>query len=60
MSLRTGSGPIRAIMPPGRYDLDAESTSGDEVVRGVTARPDAPYAVQALSGSGDVWVEGRS
>ncbi len=60
MSLRTGSGAIRAIMPPGRYDLDAESTSGDEAVRGVTAQPDAPYSVQVLSGSGDVSVEGRS
>ena len=60
MSLRTGSGAIRAIMPPGRYDLDAESTSGDEAVRGITARRDAPYAVQVLSASGDVSVEGRS
>ena len=60
MSLRTGSGAIRAIMPPGRYDLDAESTSGDEAVRGIIARPDAPYVVQVLSASGDVWVEGRS
>lgn len=60
MSLRTGSGAIRATMPPGRYDLDAESTSGDELVRGITVRPDAPYAVQVLSGSGDVRVEGRA
>src|SRR4051812_41650900 len=60
MSLRSGSGAIRALMPPGRYDLDAESTSGEERVRGVDARPDAPYAVQLLSASGDVSVEGRS
>jgi hypothetical protein len=60
MSLRTGSGPITAIMPTGRYDLDAESSSGHASVRGVTARSDAPYAVQVLSGSGDVSVEGRS
>jgi hypothetical protein len=59
MSLRTGGGDIRAVMPPGRYDLDAESTSGDATVRGITSRADAPYAVQALSGSGDVFVEGR-
>ena len=60
MSLRSGSGAIRAVMPPGRYDLDAESTSGSEVVRGIDARSDAPYAVQVLSASGDVSVEGRS
>src|SRR4051812_5582728 len=58
MSLRTGSGAIRAVLPAGRYDLDAESTSGDESVQGVTARDDAPYTVQALSASGDVSVEG--
>ncbi len=60
MSLRSGSGAIHAVMPPGRYDLDAESTSGSEVVRGIDARPDAPYALQVLSASGDVSVEGRS
>jgi hypothetical protein len=59
MSLRSGSGSIRAVMPTGRYDLDAESTSGSASVRGVDARADAPYAVQVLSASGDVSVEGR-
>ena len=60
MSLRSGSGSITAVLPAGRYDLDAESSTGSEHVRGVTARPDAPYSVQALSASGDVSVEGRS
>src|SRR3954471_23098608 len=60
MSLRTGSGAITAVMPAGRYDLEAESSSGRASVRGVTPRSDAPYAVQVLSGSGDVSVEGRS
>jgi hypothetical protein len=59
MSLRSGSGSIRAVRPAGRYDLDAESTSGSKSVRGVDARTDAPYAVQVLSASGDVSVEGR-
>jgi hypothetical protein len=59
MSLRSGSGAIGVVMPPGRYDLDAESTSGAERVRGVDARSDAPYSVQVLSASGDVSVEGR-
>ncbi|MBE2319893.1 DUF4097 family beta strand repeat protein [Solirubrobacter sp. CPCC 204708] len=60
MILRTASGDVRAVMPAGRYDLDAETSSGDAVVRGIIARPDAPYSVQVLSGTGDVSVEGRS
>jgi hypothetical protein len=59
-SLRSTSGDIHAVLPPGRYDLDAESNSGTESVRGVITRGDAPYSVQALSGTGDVTVEARS
>ncbi len=59
MSLRATSGSVRAAVPPGRYTLDAESASGSERVRGVTAVADAPFAIQALSSSGDVDVEGR-
>jgi hypothetical protein len=59
MVLRSGSGTIHTVMPPGRYDLDAESTSGRERVRGVQATADAPYVVQVLSASGDVSVDGR-
>ena len=60
LSLRSNSGTIRALIPPGRYDLDAESSAGEERVRGVTATSDAPYSVQVLSTSGDVFVDGRS
>jgi hypothetical protein len=60
VTLRSGSGSVRAALPAGRYALDAESTSGSARVRGITARDDAPYSVQLLSGSGDVDVEGRS
>jgi hypothetical protein len=60
MSLRTSSGAVSAEVPAGRYDLDAETNAGDATVRGITARDDAPYSVQVLSGSGDVTVEGRS
>ena len=60
LSLRSGSGSIHAALPAGRYDLEAESTSGSESVRGLTPRSDAPYSVQVLSASGDVSVEGRS
>jgi hypothetical protein len=59
-TLRAGSGSVHATLPAGRYDIDAESTSGDARVRGITARDDAPYSVQVLSGSGDVDVKGRS
>ena len=52
LSLRSTSGTIRALIPPGRYDLDAESSAGDERVRGVIATSDAPYSVQVLSTSG--------
>jgi len=59
-TLRTGSGDIAATLPAGRYDIDAESTSGDEHVRGIVADDDAPYSIQVLSSSGNVRVEGRS
>jgi hypothetical protein len=59
MSLRAGSGTVHAIVPSGPYQVDAESTSGRNVVRGVTATTEAPFSIQALSTSGDVIVEGR-
>jgi hypothetical protein len=59
LSLRTASGDIHAAVPPGRYQIDAESSSGSHRVRGVTSGSDAPLSIQALSNSGDVLVEGR-
>jgi hypothetical protein len=59
LSLRTTSGAIRAVVPPARYRVDAESSAGSAVVRGVTAAPDAVFELQALSTSGDVTVEPR-
>lgn len=60
LSLRSTSGSIHAVLPAGRYDVDAESSTGRESIRGLISRADAPYAIQVLSGSGDVFVEGRS
>ena len=60
LSLRSRSGSVHAIVPPGRYRLDAETASGKRTVRGVTESTDAPFSLQALSSSGDVTVEGRS
>lgn len=58
MALRSGSGDVTATLPPGRYQVDASSDTGERRVRGVAVADDAPFAVQALSGSGDVSVEG--
>ncbi len=57
LRLRTGSGAIRATVPPGSYVLEAESSTGAETVRGLTSVVDAPFSVQALSRSGSVVVE---
>ena len=50
---------MSAVVPPGRYQVEAESTNGGERVSGVSAVADAPFSIQALSSSGDVVVEGR-
>jgi hypothetical protein len=59
-TLRSGSGDVSATLPAGRYDIDAESSSGHERVHGIVADDDAPYSVQVLSTDGDVSVEGTS
>lgn len=58
IELRTTSGSVQAQVPPGRYRIDADSDSGSESIRGVTAADDAPFRIQALSRSGDVAVDG--
>jgi DUF4097 and DUF4098 domain-containing protein YvlB len=58
IELRSGSGDIHAVVPGGRYRVDAHSDGGTDRVRGLTVADDASYTVQALSGSGDVTVEG--
>jgi hypothetical protein len=59
MSARSGSGSVHASVPGGPYQVDAESASGRNVVRGITATAEAPFSIQALSTTGDVVVEGR-
>jgi len=59
LALRSNAGSVRASVPPGRYQVEAESTNGDERISGIAAVPDAPFSIQALSSSGDVVVEGR-
>jgi hypothetical protein len=58
LELRSASGDVQAVLPPGSYQVDASSDSGSTRVSGVSVAEDAPFAVQALSGSGDVSVEG--
>jgi hypothetical protein len=50
---------VHVSVPPGRYQVEAESASGSETVSGLDAVTDAPFAIQALSSSGNVSVEGR-
>ncbi len=56
LDLRSQDGDIRAIVPAGRYRVDAESDNGPERVDGLVRADDAPYTIQALTGSGDVLV----
>ena len=59
LALRSTQGSVRVSVPPGRYQVEAESASGHHRIRGLDATADAPFAIQALSSSGDVLVEGR-
>ena len=56
LQLRSRAGSVQALVPPGRYRVDAESDEGKRSVRGVTTGDDAPFQVQALSTTGDVRV----
>lgn len=53
-------GSVRAVVPEGRYRVDAQSASGRQELRGIASAPDAPFRIQALSSSGDVVVEAGS
>jgi Putative adhesin len=57
LELRSRTGDVRAVVPPGRYRVDAESDEGARTVRGLAPVDDAPFQILALSGAGDVAVE---
>ena len=57
LELRSRTGDVRAVVPAGRYQVDATSDDGSRSVRGVTQAEDAPFQIQALSSAGDVTVE---
>jgi hypothetical protein len=58
MELRSGDGDVRAVVPRGRYRVDAASDVGRQRVRGLTVADDAPFLIQALSTRGSVEVQG--
>jgi hypothetical protein len=60
LSVRSTTGDVHVVVPPGRYQLDAETAAGQRTVRGVAEATDVPFTLQALSSSGNVLVEGRS
>ena len=59
LTVRSNQGSVRVAVPPGRYQVEAESASGTESVSGLDAVADAPFAIQALSSSGNVSVVGQ-
>jgi hypothetical protein len=59
LALRSTSGDVKALVPDGRYRVDAETNSGTRIVSGLTSAADAVFSIQALSTSGDVRVEAR-
>ena len=60
LELRSRAGDVRAVVPSGRYQIDAQSETGTSRIRGLINTPDAPFQIQALSTSGDVSVEAAS
>lgn len=56
--LRTRSGDLVALVPPGRYRIGVGSGSGHERVTGVRHDAAAPFTIDAHSGSGNVSVVG--
>jgi hypothetical protein len=58
IELRSGTGDVSTTVPVGRYRVDAHSDRVPARVRNLTVADDAAFTIQALSGSGDVTVEG--
>jgi hypothetical protein len=58
LSLRSQSGDVTALVPPGRYRISATGAAGRERVSGVERDERAPFTIDAHSGTGAVAVEG--
>src|ERR671914_3002063 len=48
LELRSDRGDVTAVVPPGRYEVDADTNEGRVDVRGVVAADNAPWKIQAL------------
>lgn len=59
VQLLSRGGDVHAIVPTGRYRVEANSDGGGVRVRNLVVSDDASYAIQAISGNGDVLVDGR-
>jgi hypothetical protein len=55
--LRSRTGDVHALVPRGRYRVDASTDDGTRRLNGITSVDDAPFQIQALSSGGDVAVE---
>jgi hypothetical protein len=58
LSLFTGSGNATALVPPGRYRINAIGAAGKERVTGLIRDAQAPFTIDAHSATGRVAVEG--
>ena len=54
LTLRSDSGDVSATVPPGNYGIHAASDAGSTSVRGLIDDGGAPWAIQALSNTGNV------
>lgn len=57
LSLRTTTGAVHVHVPNARYRVDASTSGPRPRITGVATDAGAPFAIQALSGSGAVTVE---
>ncbi|MEA2266305.1 MAG: hypothetical protein QOE27_1888 [Solirubrobacteraceae bacterium] len=58
LDLRSGTGDATAIVPPGRYRVAAQSTTGQRHVRGIVPSAQAAYSIAVQSRTGNVTVAG--
>lgn len=60
LALRSDSGDVSATVPTGNYRIQAASDAGGTTVKGLIDDDGAPWAIQALSNTGNVSVSARS
>ena len=58
LAMKSDSGNLDATVPPGRYRIVAKTDSGERKVSGLASSGQAPFAIQAVSSSGDVTLRG--